>query len=172
MSRGQGEKTSVGRRPKNRRISTSAVVLGLLLVNFSALAQAGSTGGSVGPSEKTLSGDRNAIEPAAPVPHRPNGQRTDTAPGGRTASPKEPAASPRCQMLLGSWSFSNGVGVVFKPGGAMSSTKGDDGTWSCTNGAVQAHWAHWTDRYLVSSDGAHITGNSGLLNLALTATKN
>ncbi len=75
-------------------------------------------------------------------------------------------------MLLGSWSFSNGVGVMFKPGGGLSSTTGDGGTWSCDNGMVAAHWGHWTDHYLVSSDGAHITGNSGLLNAALTATKN
>ena len=82
-------------------------------------------------------------------------------------------AGSRCRMLLGSWSFSNGVGVVFKAGGGLSSTLGDSGTWSCDNGMVAAHWVgHWTDHYLVSSDGAHITGNSGLLNAALTATKN
>jgi hypothetical protein len=151
-------------------------VLTLLLASFggisSALAQGGSIGGSVGPSEKTLSGDRNAAAPAAPATRRPNRRRTETEPGARMTSPKEPAASSRCQMVLGSWAFSNGVGVVFKAGGAMSSTKGDDGTWSCSNGMVQAHWAHWTDHYLVSPDGAHITGNSGLLNMALTATKN
>ena len=101
------------------------------------------------------------------VPHYKPGHRAPAAP------PKEAAAgNSRCQMLLGSWSFSNGVGVMFKPGGGLSSTTGDGGTWSCDNGMVAAHWPHWTDHYLVSSDGAHITGNSGLLNAALTATKN
>ena len=157
---------------------TAIAMLGLSLAIFEAnspaLAQSGSAGGSVGPSEKTLSGERSAAEPAASGPHRPTPARR-TEPEHRTpaAVPKEVAAgSSRCQMLLGSWSFSNGVGVMFKPGGGLSSTTGDGGTWSCDNGMVAAHWPHWTDHYLVSSDGAHITGNSGLLNAALTATKN
>ena len=62
--------------------------------------------------------------------------------------------------------------MLFKPGGGLSSTTGDGGSWTCKNGMVAAHWARWTDHYLVSSDGAHITGNSGLMNMALTATKN
>ena len=155
--------------------TTGAGVLILLLAaviaNSSALAQAGSTGGSVGLSEKTLSGDRNAAEPTPPVQRRPSKRRTDTEPA-RSAPSKAQASGSLCQMVIGTWSFSNGVGVVFKPGGAMSSTKGDDGTWSCSKGMVQARWAHWTDHYMVASDGAHITGNSGLLNIGLTATKN
>jgi hypothetical protein len=142
--------------------------------NSPALAQSGSVGGSVGPSEKTLSGERSAVEPAAPAPHRPTpARRAEPEHRAPAAAPKEAAAgSSRCRMLVGNWSFSNGVGVVFKPGGGLSSTTGDGGTWSCDNGMVAAHWPHWTDHYLVSSDGAHITGNSGLLNLGLTATKN
>ena len=166
-------RTRTGRQGR----ATAIVMLGLLLATLeatsSALAQSGSVGGSVGPSEKTLSGERSAAEPAAPAPHHPIPARRTEPEHRAPAPPKEAAAgSSRCQMLLGSWSFSNGVGVMFKPGGGLSSTTGDGGTWSCDNGMVAAHWPHWTDHYLVSSDGAHITGNSGLLNAALTATKN
>lgn len=153
-------------------------MLGLLLAGFdpdsSALAQAGSAGGSVGDTEKTLSGERSAGAPRAPAAAQPKAERRNaTAARGNAAPPAETAAAgSRCQMLLGSWSFSNGVGVVFKAGGDLSSTTGDGGRWTCDNGMVAAHWAHWTDHYLVSSDGAHITGNSGLLNFGLTATKN
>jgi hypothetical protein len=154
--------------------AAAIVMLAIFEPNSSVLAQSGSVGGSVGPSEKTLSGERSAVKPAAPAPHRPTAaRRTEPEPRAPAAAPKEAAAgSSRCQMLVGNWSFSNGVGVVFKPGGGLSSTTGDGGTWSCDNGMVAAHWPHWTDHYLVSSDGAHITGNSGLLNFGLTATKN
>jgi hypothetical protein len=157
---------------------TAIAMLGLSLAIFEAnspaLAQSGSAGGSVGPSEKTISGERSAMEPAAPAPHHPApARRTEPEHRAPAAAPKEAAAgNSRCHMLLGSWSFSNGVGVMFKPGGGLSSTTGDGGTWSCDNGMIAAHRPHWTDHYLVSSDGAHITGNSGLLNFGLTATKN
>ncbi len=124
--------------------------------NASALAQ-GSAGGAVGDTEKTLSGNRGAAAPAKAEPRAPK----EAASGGA-----------RCQSLVGSWSFSNGVGVLFKPGGGLSSTTGDGGSWTCENGMVAAHWARWTDHYLVAADGTHITGNSGLMNIALTAIKN
>jgi hypothetical protein len=161
------------------RISSLAIaMLALLLAGFgtnsSARAQAGSIGGSVGPTEKTLSGERSAVAPRAPAAAQPKAERRNAAAGrGNAAVPVEAAAAgSRCQMLVGSWSFSNGVGVVFKAGGDLSSTTGDGGRWTCDNGMVAAHWPRWTDHYLVSSDGAHITGNSGLLNFGLTATKN
>lgn len=143
-------------------------VLGLLLVTLatsSALAQ-GSAGGSVGDTEKTLSGNRGAAPQRAAA-------HAKAEPRRETAAPKETAGGgSRCQSLVGSWSFSNGVGVLFKPGGGLSSTTGDGGSWTCENGMVAAHWARWTDHYLVASDGVHITGNSGFLNGALTAIKN
>lgn len=152
-----------------RARTITVAVLGLLLASFatsSALAQ-GSAGGSVGDTEKTLSGNRGTAAPRAAATH------SKTEPLRETAAPKEAASGgSRCQSLLGSWSFSNGVGVLFKPGGGLSSTTGDGGSWTCSNGMVAAHWARWTDHYLVASDGVHITGNSGLMNFALTAIKN
>jgi hypothetical protein len=74
--------------------------------------------------------------------------------------------------LVGDWTFSNGIGVVFNAGGNLSSTNNDVGKWTCERGMVAAHWRKWTDHYVISSNGAHMAGNSGLLNIALTATKN
>jgi hypothetical protein len=61
---------------------------------------------------------------------------------------------------------------MFKTGGDMSATNNDTGRWTCDGGMVAAHWSHWTDHYVIASDGTRMSGNSGLLNMALTATKN
>jgi hypothetical protein len=126
----------------------------------SALAQAGSVGGSIGKQDKSISGGEDAERPrAAPLSKRSAAGTQETTP---------------CKGLVGTWSFSNGVGVAFKAGGGLSSTNNDLGKWTCEGGMVAAHWRTHTDHYVISSDGAHMSGNSGWLNLniALTATKN
>ena len=136
----------------------------LVLSNFvvahacPALAQAGSVGGTIGKQDKSISGGEEPDRPrTAPVPRRSAGKTQETPP---------------CKALVGAWTFSNGIGVVFKAGGNLLSTNNDAGRWTCEGGMVAAHWQKWTDHYVISSDGVHMSGNSGLLNIALTATKN
>ena len=152
-------------------ISFGIAVLGLLTVFESdMLAQSGSIGGSVGDTNKTLSGER-ATGPNAPARPRPKTEQS-TEKANRTAvQPPEDSVS-GCKGLLGTWTFSNGIGVMFKAGGELSATNRDAGRWTCDGGMVAAHWSKWTDHYVISSDGAHISGNSGVLNIGLTATKN
>lgn len=124
----------------------------------SALAQGGSVGGTIGKQDKSISGGEETSRPrAAPLPKRSAEKARETS---------------SCKGLVGSWTFSNGIGVVFKAGGDLSSTHDDGGKWTCEGGMVAARWRKWTDHYVISSDGAHMSGNSGLLNMALTATKN
>ena len=119
-------------------IAMLALLLTSLVTNSSARAQAGSIGGSVGPTEKTLSGERSAVAPPAAAQPKAE-RRSATANRGNAAPPAETAAAgSRCQMLLGSWSFSNGVGVVFKAGGDLSSTAAD--------GPATTAWSRRTGR--------------------------
>jgi hypothetical protein len=145
-----------------RRASIGIAFLALSHLAFAnasaALAQAGSVGGSIGKRDKSISG----------------GEEVD----GRRAAPpsKQPVAKMQettsCKGLPGTWTFSNGIGVAFKAGGGLLATNDDVGKWTCEGSRVAAHWRKWTDHYVISSDGTHMSGNSGLLNMALTATKN
>jgi hypothetical protein len=165
----------MGARINKRYKSLGIAMLGLLLAAFEndSLAQSGSTGGTVGDINKTLSGER-ATAPNAPARPRPKTERPNET-GSRTTvqSPGESVSeSSPCKRLLGAWTFSNGIGVLFKAGGELSATNGDAGSWTCDSGMIAARWSKWTDHYVISADGAHLSGNSGVLNMALTATKN
>ena len=121
-------------------------------------AQAGSVGGSIGKQDKSISGGEDVDRPQVAPHSKP-----------LVAKAQE---TPPCKKVVGTWAFSNGIGVVFRAGGDLSSTNSDVGRWTCKDGMVAAHWQKWTDHYVISSDGIHMSGNSGLLNVALTATKN
>jgi hypothetical protein len=139
-----------------------------------ALGQAGSTGGSIGKTDKSVSGE-TAPEKQTQPKSRSKGQRTNEKANSNSAassSTKSPSGATPCERLLGSWTFSNGIGVVFKADGGTVATNDDEGKWTCDSGMVTAQWSKWTDHYVISSDGAHISGTSGLLGMALTAIKN
>jgi hypothetical protein len=173
MATSRGEELWRAKISKSIGIAILALLLAAPANGSSALAQAGSTGGIIGKTDKTLSGER-ATERLAPARPHPKTQRPIEKGGRSTVQlPGESATgSSPCKGLMGAWTFSNGISVVFKPGGNMSSTNNDAGKWTCENGMVAAHWSKWTDHYVMSSDGARMSGNSGLLNIALTATKN
>jgi hypothetical protein len=140
-----------------------------------ALGQAGSTGGSIGKTDKSVSGGEAAPEKQTQTKSRSKGQRTNEKGNSDTvvsSSTKSPSAGTPCERLLGTWTFSNGIGVVFKADGGTVATNNDEGRWTCDSSMVTAHWSKWTDHYVISSDGAHISGTSGLLGIALTAVKN
>ena len=138
-----------------------------------ALGQAGSTGGTIGKTDKSVGGE-SAAGPDAPArPHPKTERPTEKRNRTNVQLPGDSAAeSSLCKALVGTWTFSNGIGVVFKAGGDLSATNADVGKWTCNSGMVAAHWRRWTDHYVVSSDRAHLSENSGLFNAALTATKN
>jgi hypothetical protein len=152
------------KRGKPLGIAMLSLLLAAFANDLSVLAQSGSTGGTIGNIDKSLSGE-SPTEPR--VPARPREGRTTVQSSEKSASGSLP-----CQKLLGAWTFSNGIGVVFKAGGDMSATNSGVGRWTCDGGMVAAHWSSWTDHYVISSDGTRMSGNSGLLNIALTATKN
>lgn len=57
----------------------------LAFVNvFSAFAQAGSTGGTIGKRDKSISGGESAVEPHTPIKSRPKGQRNISSSQAKT----------------------------------------------------------------------------------------
>ena len=130
-----------------------AAALGLLAVNTKALAQAGSTGGTIGKTDKSQSGGQ--LPSAQPEPQ----------PRKQTGSSRNAAVSP-CSRMPGSWSWFNGVTVVIRPDGTASDGP-HTAKWSCASGAVVMRWSHgYTDRLSLSQDGTHLQGTNGFITVS------
>jgi hypothetical protein len=101
-----------------------------LLMPFggAAFAQAGSTGGTIGKEDKSVSGTQE--------PREPN-DRSGRAPHQRaTASPNEAD----CARLVGTWSWPFGS-TTFSADHTMRHSVGNHGTWSCKGRDVTLTWA-------------------------------
>lgn len=131
-----------------------SAALGLVAVNTEALAQAGSTGGTIGKTDKSESGsDRTPSTRPAAQPRKQDGSARNVA-----------ASS--CSKMPGSWSWFNGATVVIKPDGTASGGP-HTAKWSCTNGAVVMRWSHgYTDRLSLSQDGTHLQGTNGFVTVS------
>jgi hypothetical protein len=138
-----------------RRAIIGIAVLALSHVAFanlsSALAQAGSIGGTIGKQDKSISGSEQADRPrAAPHPKQPAAKAQETSPGHF------------CGRIVGRWSWYLGVSesVFHKDGTALHPASGTAGKWTCAGNTVNVVWGNGgaarTDRITVSQDGNSI----------------
>jgi hypothetical protein len=131
-----------------------ALALSYLALANSALAQAGSTGGTVGKTEKSISGGEDADRPrAAPLAKRPAAKEQETSPGRS------------CGRIVGRWSwYLNLTESVFHKDGTAGHSGGATGRWTCAGGTVSVVWGDGgnarTDRITVSPDGNTISVDS------------
>jgi hypothetical protein len=106
------------------------------------LAQAGSTGGTIGKQGKSASG--GDAEPR----QRPN---------SRTG---EKSSSGSCQKIVGSWSWVAGFETVFSANGTGRNSSPFAGpcTWTCRGGIVIVNWSSLgvIDRITIAQDGDHL----------------
>jgi hypothetical protein len=124
------------------------VWLALSVAETTALAQAGSTGGSVGKVNKGASGESDA-PPGKPAP----------AGRARSKGPVEPAEPPKskaaaCSRAVGTWFWVTEV-VTIKPNGSISA-KGGPGNWTCVNGLLHVFWPGFIvphEIFSISDDG-------------------
>jgi hypothetical protein len=138
-----------------QRASIGIALLALSHLAFanvsSALAQAGSIGGSIGKQEKSISGGEEADRPrAAPHPKPP------------AAKAQETSSDHSCGRIVGRWSWYRGNESVFrKDGSARHSPSGATGKWTCAGDTVSVVWSYRgtrraTNRITVSQDGNSI----------------
>jgi hypothetical protein len=125
--------------------------MALLCTDRTASAQAGATGGTIGKTDKSVSGDNDSgphQAPRQPRAYKPDGQSTSSS----------------CRKVVGNWSWkggtadavfnSDGTGRLTWPFGAASCT------WKCDGSGVIANWSIGVvDRITISGDG-----NSLLIN--------
>jgi hypothetical protein len=117
------------------------------------LAQAGSTGGTVGNRDKSISGSQAPAEAPA--------TRQRKAPSRRLASAPAPTA---CAAMIGKWAWANGGGDVEINSGGTLGRNGSRGagTWSCHDGTIVLVWNEggWVDKLSLSADGKSLSGNN------------
>jgi hypothetical protein len=137
------------------RLLGFAVLLGLFaLGQHDAFAQAGSTGGTIGKQEKSISGGDDAADPRRAVPARkpPRSARQSVA----TA----PTGGP-CSRIIGTWLWENGVSVTVHSG-SNKTTQSDGNTASvvCTEGAYTFTWLGFAHQMTLSPDGKRLSGTN------------
>lgn len=131
-----------------------SLMLGSFAVTAKASAQAGSTGGTIGKTDKSQSGANDAPS-SRPEPKA-------RKPAKETGVPRNVPTS-SCSKMPGNWSWFTGVTAVIRPNG--TATAGPySATWTCANDAVTMHWSHgYTDRLRLSRDGTHLEGTNGFV---------
>ena len=116
----------------------------------SALAQAGSVGGTIGKRDKSISGGEEDRPRAAQLPKRP------------AAKMQEAQSGRSCDRIVGTWSWYLGLtdSVFHKDGTALHPASGTPGKWSCAGNSVNVVWGSGsearTDRMTLSADGNNI----------------
>jgi hypothetical protein len=146
-----------------KRLAFGVIVvwLALSVAENTALAQAGSTGGSVGKVNKGASGESDA----APGKSIPGGKRAPASrdPGvehrARSKAPVKPTEPPKskmaaCARAVGTWFWVTEV-VTIKSNGSITA-KGGPGNWTCVNGLLHVFWPGFIvphEIFSISDDG-------------------
>jgi hypothetical protein len=134
-------------------------MVALLVADRIAFAQAGSTGGTIGKTDKSISGSEET-----PVSRR-NAPPAKPAPAFSSSRPTGAANS--CTAIVGTWQWFNGEEAVFKMDGAAH-TATNTGTWTCSGGSYVVSWSvgGWIDRLRISTDNTRIDGTNGFIRVS------
>ena len=105
-----------------------------------ALAQAGSTGGTVGKMDKSISGGVDTNTPGAAVHPKRAATKSQEKSSGRSS----------CSKIAGSWTWFLGVSVTVLNQDGTARNTGNTGRWTCTT----INWITGAiDRITISQDG-------------------
>jgi hypothetical protein len=139
-------------------IAVVCSLVALVAADGSAIAQAGSTGGTLGKTDKSASGGEDTVEPRGrPKRERPLRERDNRA---------------SCRKFVGAWSWYQGGETVLNQDGSGHQSHGTTGMWTCAGGILTATWTSgFVDRMMISSDGNSllVTNNHGT---TFAATRN
>jgi hypothetical protein len=121
----------------------------LLAADRIALAQAGSTGGTIGKSDKSVSGGESE-------PHVRSKQR-------------EKAAG--CTKIVGTWNWVLGATRQFLPNKTIPSSDRGGGTWTCNGDSYVVKFVDGSEDHLtMSSDGNSMSGVSSVSGYGINFT--
>jgi hypothetical protein len=113
-----------------------------------AFAQAGSTGGTVGKEDKSVSGGEEQTAPKSQT--------------HRSASAPAAAKPSGCGQVVGAYKGYSGIITVIKADGTTTLATGQEGIWTCANGRVTIVWNHgFTDHLTPKPGGFSAVNNLG-----------
>jgi hypothetical protein len=126
--------------------------LSCFVASKAAFAQAGSTGGTIGKTNKSVSDDQEEKTPAGA-----NTAPTKTAP---KVLPAHTQTGP-CGPIVGTWLWYNGVTVKVNSNNTTTQSDGNSATVVCADGTYSFTWfGIHTVRMTLSSDGKRLSGTS------------
>jgi hypothetical protein len=127
-------------------LSIASVVCVTVPFAGTAFAQAGSTGGTLGNTDKSISGERR---------EEPSSQQ-------KLREPKPHATSSSCGKIAGGWKWDGGI-VAIKTNGTAHHPTGGSGTWTCNNRQYVFSWSNgFTDHVTLSGDGNSLSGSNNM----------
>jgi hypothetical protein len=139
-----------------RRLLGFALLLGFFALGQqeSAFAQAGTTGGTIGKQEKSISGGDDAPAPrrAEPAgkPPRSASHSVATAPTGGP-----------CSRIIGTWLWYNGVSVTVNSNNTTTQSDGNTASVVCAEGVYSFTWFGVAKSQMtLSPDGKRLSGTS------------
>jgi hypothetical protein len=138
-------------------ITASTLVIALSAAGASsAFAQAGSTGGTLGNTDKSISGDREQ-------PRQPAEPRQHHSPPQAKASPKaQETKHTSCRDIVGRWSWVVGTVTTFNGDGTATNNAGFTAKWICADGVVVVTWNHGvTNKVEIAKDRNNLTIDGG-----------
>jgi hypothetical protein len=143
-----------------QRLSGRLVAFVLLLGLFAlaqqerAFAQAGSTGGTIGKQDKSISGGEDTADSRHAVPtNKPRRSADHSVATAPTGGP--------CSRIVGTWLWHNGVSVtVHSNSNTTTQSDGNSATVVCVGGTYSFTWfGIHTVRETLSPDGKRLSGD-------------
>jgi hypothetical protein len=140
----------------------AALGIAISVGSSGAFAQAGATGGTLGNTDKSISGERE--EPRRSGDHATEQQqpssktRQHSARREITARPSE--AHNSCGKFVGTWAWTHigTISVTFSSNGTAEASNGRHGSWGCASGVLSVTWDDGlTYRLAISTDGRSST---------------
>jgi hypothetical protein len=124
----------------------------LALTNYPAMAQAASTGGTVGKQDKSASGGEEQVQPKSRL-HK-----------GTSRPAADKSKSSGCGNMVGTYKWILGTTTVVKADGTTTHSTGPHGTWTCANGQLTIVWNNGhLDHLTPTATGVSVlTTNTGI----------
>jgi hypothetical protein len=139
-----------------------SVLVCSLGLNVPAHSQAGSTGGTIGKSNKSVSGGEPEIQNAHTTP----GRR-----GARSTRTTKKTTKTGCNQVVGTWTWLIGT-TSLNSDHTVSHSWGNHGTWTCADRVVTITWGDGNlDKLTVAADGTTASDFSVKLNISFASSK-
>jgi hypothetical protein len=120
-------------------------------IHATAFAQAGSTGGTLGNTDKSISGDRREEPSPRQKPQEPKPHAARKADTGSS-----------CAKIAGSWKWGDII-IAIKSDGTAHHAIAGSGTWTCNDRQYVFSWSNGiTDHVTLSADGNSLSGSNNL----------